>query len=155
MEHAIATFAAGCFWMVEDDFRKIPGVIDVRSGYTGGTVPNPTYEQVCTGKTGHAEAVRVTYDPDKVSYEELLKAFWMMHDPTQENRQGPDVGREYRSAIFYHTPEQKTAAETSKAALKNAKKVVTEIMEAGPFYEAEEYHQRYFQKHRGVPACHF
>jgi len=148
-----AIFAAGCFWGVEDAFRKIPGVIDVRSGYTGGTVPNPTYEQVCTNATGHAESVRVTYDPDKVSYEQLLDAFWKMHDPTQMNRQGPDVGSQYRSAIFYTSPQQKAAAEASKAALPNADKVVTEITEAGPFYEAEEYHQRYAEKNGGT-ACH-
>lgn len=147
----IATFAAGCFWGVEDAFRKVPGVIDVRVGYTGGTVSNPTYEQVCTGTTGHAESVKVIYDPEKVSFVDLIDAFWKMHDPTQKNRQGPDVGHQYRSVIFYHSPEQKEAAETSRA--KQSEKVVTEITEAGPFYEAEEYHQQYFKKHGGG-ACH-
>ncbi len=147
----VATFAAGCFWGVEEAFRKIPGVIDVRVGYTGGTVKNPSYEQVCTGTTGHAESAKVTFDPDKVSYDDLLNAFWNMHDPTQKDRQGPDVGHQYRSAIFYHSPEQKKAAEASKAKQKGS--VVTEITEAGPFYEAEEYHQRYAEKHGGA-ACH-
>ena len=148
-----AIFAAGCFWGVEAAFRKIPGVTDVRVGYTGGTVEDPTYKQVCTHTTGHAEAVRVSFDPEKVTYEQLLEAFWKMHDPTQMNRQGPDVGTQYRSAVFYLTPEQRKAAESVKAALPNADKVVTEITEAGPFYEAEEYHQRYFEKNGGG-ACH-
>lgn len=141
---AYATFAAGCFWGVEAAFRRLPGVTDVVVGYTGGTVENPTYEMVCTGKTGHAEAVRVTYDPSKVSYEELLSFFFSIHDPTTKNRQGPDVGSQYRSAIFYHTPEQEKAA---RAFIKG--KIVTEVVPAGPFYKAEEYHQRYHQKHGG------
>jgi len=154
----IATFAAGCFWGVEASFRRVPGVVDVRAGYAGGSTANPTYEQVCTGNTGHAEAVRVTYDPAQVSYEALLEAFWQIHDPTQMNRQGPDVGTQYRSAIFYHTEAQRLAAEASKAAHAEAlgagREIATVIVPAGPFYEAEEYHQRYFEKHPGSAACH-
>ncbi len=153
-----ATFAAGCFWGVEDSFRKIPGVLDVRVGYSGGTVEHPSYEQVCSGKTGHAESARVTYDPDRVSYDDLLKAFWEMHDPTQINRQGPDVGTQYRSIIFYHTDEQRKAAELSKDALGHSgiytKPIATVVIPAAAFYDAEEYHQRYFEKNQGVAACH-
>ncbi len=149
-----ATFAAGCFWGVEARFRKIDGVIDAVSGYTGGTVENPTYKQVCGGNTGHAESVLVTYDPDKVSYEKLLEEFWKMHDPTTLNRQGPDFGSQYRSAIFYHNQEQKQAAEELKGQLEQSgkydKKMVTEIAPAQDFYKAEEYHQRYFEKHPGL-----
>ncbi len=151
-----ATFAAGCFWHVEETFRHVKGVADVRSGYAGGTVENPSYEDVCTGTTGHAESVDVSFDPSIVSYEELLKAFWGLHDPTQVNRQGPDVGSQYRSVIFYRSPEQKAAAIASKEALEKSgtyrKPIATEIIPAGPFYEAEEYHQRYLEKH-GVSAC--
>lgn len=154
----VATFAAGCFWGVEAAFRKLPGVMDVRVGYAGGTVLHPSYEQVCAGNTGHAEAVRVTFDPSKISYEQLLEAFWNMHDPTQVNRQGPDVGSQYRSAIFTHTPEQQLAAEASKHALAVAHRfaapIATLIDPVTSFYEAEEYHQRYFEKHPGSPACH-
>lgn len=154
MEKAI--FAAGCFWGVEKKFRNIEGVEDVVSGYTGGTVENPTYEQVCTGTTGHAEAVEVTFEPDKVSYRELLDAFWEMHDPTTKNRQGPDVGHQYRSSIFYVSDEQRDAAEESKKDLQKSGKysgeVVTEIESAGPFYKAEEYHQQYLRKH-GQASC--
>jgi peptide-methionine (S)-S-oxide reductase len=152
-----ATFAAGCFWGVESAFRQVPGVIDTQVGYTGGRNANPTYKEVCTDTTGHAEAIEITFDPAKVSYGKLLELFFKMHDPTQVDRQGPDVGTQYRSAIFYHSPEQKAAAEASKAALKQSgkykKPVATQILPAGPFYRAEEYHQRYFEKNGG-PACH-
>jgi peptide-methionine (S)-S-oxide reductase len=150
---AEATFAAGCFWGVEADFRDIDGVLEATSGYTGGTKENPTYEEVCTGRTGHAEAVHVRYDPSRVGYGTLLDAFWKMHDPTQMNRQGPDVGTQYRSAIFYYTPEQKAEAEASKAALEASKQysrpIATSIEPAGRFYPAEAYHQRYFEKRGG------
>lgn len=151
-----ATFAAGCFWGVEAAFRSLDGVLDAVCGYTGGHTQNPFYQEVCSGTTGHAEAVEVSFDPSKISYERLLEAFWKMHDPTQVNRQGPDVGSQYRSAIFVHSPAQKAAAEQSKEA-ENARRkgrtIVTEIVPAGPFWRAEEYHQRYFEKHGG-PACH-
>jgi peptide-methionine (S)-S-oxide reductase len=152
---ALATFAAGCFWGVEDVFRKVPGVVEVISGYTGGTVPAPTYEQVCRGDTGHAESVLVTYDPAKVSYEELLETFWRHHDPTTPNRQGPDVGSQYRSAIFCHGPEQLRAAQASKAAMaaRFSRPIVTEIQPASTFWPAEEYHQRYVER-TGRGACH-
>jgi peptide-methionine (S)-S-oxide reductase len=151
-----ATFAAGCFWGVEQYFRQIPGVQDAAVGYTGGSKPSPTYEDVCTDRTGHAEALEITFDPAKVSYEELLDHFWKMHDPTTLNRQGPDVGTQYRSAIFYHSPEQKAAAEASKqrVAAQFKRPVVTEVVPAAPFYRAEEYHQRYLEK-RGLGACHY
>jgi peptide-methionine (S)-S-oxide reductase len=146
-----ATFAAGCFWGVEAAFRRIKGVVGTRVGYTGGTTPSPTYQQVCSGRTGHAEAVEVTYDPAIVSYEQLLSVFWEIHDPTQLNRQGPDTGTNYRSAIFYHTPEQKAAAETSRDRLQASgtykqRKIVTEIVPASTFWPAEEYHQQYYEK---------
>lgn len=148
-----ATFAAGCFWGVEDAFRHLHGVTDVVVGYTGGHTVDPTYEQVCTGTTGHAEAAQVTYDPSLVSYQDLLAAFWNMHDPTTINRQGPDIGSQYRSAIFYHTPEQGQVAFASKAALEDSGRfssaIVTEIVPAGRFYKAEEYHQRYVEKNGG------
>lgn len=147
---AHATFAAGCFWGVEAAFRKIDGVVETTVGYTGGVVENPTYEQVCTSKTGHAEAVRVDYDPSKVSYEQLLDLFWQIHDPTSLNRQGWDVGSQYRSAIFYHSEEQRLAAEQSKRRLEEqGMKIVTEIVPAKDFWPAEEYHQRYVEKRRG------
>lgn len=150
-----ATFAAGCFWGIEAAFRRIEGVTDATVGYTGGNTDNPTYQQVCTGRTGHAEAVLVAYDPARVSYGQLLDAFWAMHDPTQRNRQGPDVGSQYRSAIFYHTPEQQAAAIASKAALGKSgrmrRPIATEIVPAQTFWRAEEYHQRYHEKHGG--AC--
>jgi peptide-methionine (S)-S-oxide reductase len=152
-----ATFAAGCFWGVEELFRKIPGVVSTRVGYTGGHTPNPTYEQVCTGTTGHAEALEVTYDPNLVSYEKLLDLFWSNHNPTTPNQQGPDIGSQYRSVIFCSTLEQKELAEKSKEALEKSgkfkKPIVTEIVSAMEFYEAEEYHQKYFEK-RGGGACH-
>jgi peptide-methionine (S)-S-oxide reductase len=153
-----ATFGAGCFWGIEAAFRNIPGVVDATVGYSGGHMENPTYKDVCTDETGHAEVVQVTFDPSKLSYEQLLDAFWKMHDPTQVNRQGPDFGTQYRSAIFFHSPEQKAAAEKSKAALqasgKLRKPIATEVTPAGPFYRAEEYHQRYLEK-RGAASCHF
>ncbi len=145
-----AAFAAGCFWGVEHTFRQVPGVVDVSVGYTGGTLERPTYEQVCTGKTGHAEAVLVTYNPAVVSYETLLEVFWTSHDPTQLNRQGPDIGPQYRSAVFYHDEQQKVEAEASMHILEKSgrfrRPVVTEIQPASPFWPAEEYHQRYFEK---------
>lgn len=152
---ATATFAAGCFWHVEHAFRRVPGVSEVESGYTGGRVENPDYRQVCRGDTGHAEAVRVEFDPREVGYDDLLAVFWDCHDPTQVNRQGPDVGTQYRSAIFWHDEAQREAAERSKAELERSGRhrhpVATEIVAAGPFYRAEEYHQRYFEKN-GI-AC--
>jgi len=144
-----ATFAAGCFWHVEDMFRKVKGVSSATSGYTGGTMPSPRYQDVCTDRTGHAEAVQVEYDPEQVSYDELLKVFWENHNPTTLNRQGPDVGTQYRSAIFYHDAEQEKAAKESMKKLQDSmtdKKVVTEITPAKEFFKAEEYHQRYFEK---------
>lgn len=149
-----ATFAAGCFWGVEAGFRMIPGVEDAISGYTGGHAVDPTYPQVCSGTTGHAEAVEVTFDPAQVSLEQLLTAFWSMHDPTQMNRQGPDVGTQYRSAIFFHTPAQEQAAIASRDALQAtlSKPVATEITAATTFYPAEAYHQRYAERN-GI-ACH-
>jgi peptide-methionine (S)-S-oxide reductase len=148
-----ATFGAGCFWGVEAAFRAVEGVTDVASGYAGGHTDKPTYEQVCTGRTGHAEVVEVTFDPALVSYGELLDVFWSGHDPTQMNRQGPDIGTQYRSVIFYHSPAQKAAAEKSKAAQKRPRPVVTAIEPAKTFFRAEEYHQQYLEK-RGLASCH-
>jgi peptide-methionine (S)-S-oxide reductase len=150
-----AVFAAGCFWGVEAAFRQLPGVVEAISGYTGGKTANPTYAQVCSDSTGHAEAVRVTFDPASVSYEKLLDVFWQIHDPTTLNRQGPDYGSQYRSAIFVQDEDQRQVAHRSRESeQRNHKKpIVTEIADAGPFYPAEEYHQRYFEKH-GVAACH-
>jgi len=146
-----ATFAAGCFWGIEDAFRQVKGVVNAASGYTGGTVSNPTYEQVCSHTTGHAEAVEVEFDPAQVSYDDLLNVFWKMHDPTTLNRQGPDVGSQYRSAIFTHGAEQEAAARASKAreeaSGRHRRPVVTEITPASTFWRAEEYHQRYNEKH--------
>ncbi len=151
-----ATFGAGCFWGVEATFRQVQGVVSTAVGYGGGSSENPTYEDVCSGKTGHAEVVHVEYDPSKASYETLLQVFWKEHDPTQHNRQGPDVGTQYRSAIFYHTPEQKAAAVASKQALEASGRysapIVTEIEPASTFYRAEEYHQQYLGK-RGLSSC--
>jgi len=154
MSTATATFAAGCFWGVEAAFRQLPGVIDAISGYTGGTAVNPTYHEVCSDRTGHAEAVEVTYDPARVSYETLLDTFWKIHDPTQLNRQGPDVGSQYRSAIFTHSAEQAAAAKASleAEAAKLGRPIATKIEAAPKFYRAEDYHQKYFERH-GV-ACH-
>ena len=152
-----ATFAAGCFWGVEDIFRLTPGVLDTCVGYTGGNTLNPTYEQVCTGTTRHAEAVLITFDPALISYEQLLDIFWRLHDPTTLNRQGPDIGTQYRSAIFYHNDDQKRFAELSKHQLEQSgvlnKPVATTLMPAETFYSAEDYHQQYFQK-RGMSGCH-
>ena len=146
-----ATFGAGCFWHVEDLLRKTKGVKSTQVGYIGGKLAHPTYEEVCTDTTGHAEAVQVEYDPNEISYDELLKVFWSNHDPTSLNRQGPDVGNQYRSAIFFHDEEQKKIAQKSKEELEKSgkfqKHVVTEIVPAPEFYKAEEYHQKYFQKH--------
>jgi peptide-methionine (S)-S-oxide reductase len=155
MESKTATFAAGCFWGVEDAFAQLPGVIDAVSGYTGGHVDNPTYRQVCGHATGHAEAVEVTYDPQRISYDQLLDFFWQIHDPTQLNRQGPDVGDQYRSAIFTHDDEQARAAAASRdrEQSKHARPIVTEIAPASRFWRAEEYHQRYFEKNGGA-SCH-
>lgn len=149
-----ATFGAGCFWGVEAEFRRVKGVTATAVGYLGGTLPNPTYEDVCSDRTGHAEVVEVSYDPSRVSYEQLLEMFWQAHDPTTRNRQGPDVGTQYRSAIFYHSPAQEATARASKAALqeKSKKPIVTEITPASEFYRAEEYHQRYLEK-RGLATC--
>jgi peptide-methionine (S)-S-oxide reductase len=152
-----ATFAGGCFWGVEHLFNEIPGVIEAVSGYTGGNRDNPTYEQVCSGRTGHAEAVEVAFDPSKVTYDELLNAFWNMHDPTTLNRQGPDHGHQYRSAIYFHNPEQEAAARKSAEQAQKYfdKPIVTEIVEAPRFWPAEDYHQRYFDKHPGHGSCHW
>lgn len=151
-----ATFAAGCFWHVEEAFRTLKGVVSTTVGYTGGTTQNPTYEDVCTDKTGHAEAVEITFDPMKISYDELLTVFWDIHDPTTKNRQGPDIGTQYRSAIFYHTEQQRIQAEQAKKKLeesgKYGKRIVTEIAKATTFYPAEEYHQHYLAK-QGRSAC--
>ena len=144
-----ATFAAGCFWHVEDLFRKVKGVSSATSGYTGGAMPSPSYQDVCTDRTGHAEAVQVEYDPEQVSYDELLKVFWENHNPTTLNRQGPDIWTQYRSAVFYHDAEQENAAKEYVKKLQESmpeKKVVTEITPAKEFFKAEEYHQRYFEK---------
>lgn len=153
-----ATFAAGCFWGVEEAFRHIKGVTSTTVGYTGGTKENPTYKDVCTGTTGHAEAVEVEFDPAQVSYRELVAAFFQNHNPTTLNRQGPDVGAQYRSAIFYHDAEQEAEAREAIAALEKARifnrPIVTEVKPAAPFYRAEEYHQQYLAK-RGAASCHF
>jgi len=150
-----ATFAAGCFWGVEAAFRKVEGVRSTEVGYTGGDLENPTYQEVCHDDTGHAEAVRVEYDPSVVSYGELLDVFWKVHDPTTLNRQGPDVGSQYRSAIFYNSPEQKAEAEASLAQQQKriGRKIVTELVPADRFYKAEDYHQQYLEK-RGLATCH-
>jgi peptide-methionine (S)-S-oxide reductase len=151
-----ATFAAGCFWGVEAAFRRLPGVTATRVGYTGGTAPNPSYELVCTDTTGHAEAVEVAYEPERVSYEDLLEVFWASHNPTTRDRQGFDIGSQYRSAIFFHTPEQEAAARASKERLGAEgcwpKPIVTEVEPATAFYEAEDSHQQYLEK-RGRAAC--
>ena len=153
---ATATFAAGCFWGVEARFADLPGVESTEVGYTGGTTSSPTYQQVCSHRTGHAEAVRLEYDPGRVSYEELLAAFFGMHDPTQLNRQGPDVGDSYRSAVFFHTPEQEQAARASLEQLTESgifkRPIVTQVVAAPEWWRAEEYHQKYFAKH-GRHGC--
>ena len=147
-----ATFAAGCFWGVEASFREIEGVLKTTVGYTGGTATNPSYEQVCTGTTGHAEAIDVMFDPTMVSYDELLRSFWSLHDPTTPNRQGWDFGSQYRSAIFFHDAEQERHAIASRDERQGAlrRPIVTEIVPAAEFYDAEDYHQRYFEKHGGA-----
>ncbi len=155
-----ATFAAGCFWGVEKIFWQVTGVASSEVGYAGGHTKNPTYEEVCSGSTGHTEAVEITYDPAKVSYQKLLLIFWQYHDPTTVDRQGPDVGSQYRSAVFYHDPEQQKIALESKKILDDAKilkgPIVTEITAAGPFYKAEEYHQKYLKKNPfGYCSHHF
>ncbi len=152
-----ATFGAGCFWGVEATFRQTEGVLDTAVGYMGGTLENPTYKDVCTDTTGHAEVVDVDFDPEKVSYETLLEVFWSNHDPTTLNRQGPDVGSQYRSAVFFHSDEQRVAAERVKERLvasgRFSNTIVTEIEPAATFYRAEDYHQRYLEK-RGLASCH-
>lgn len=152
-----ATFGMGCFWCSEALFQRLNGVVSVKSGYEGGTLANPTYEEVCSGVTGHAEVIEVNYDPAKISYEELLEVFWKSHDPTTLNRQGADIGTQYRSVIFYHSPEQKLLAEKYKAELNKidafGKKVVTAIEPAAAFYTAENYHQNYFNNNKNQPYC--
>ncbi len=147
-----ASFAAGCFWQVEETFRRVPGVLSTQVGYTGGETPNPTYRDVCSGSTGHAETLEIEFDPAQVSYDQLLDIFWEVHDPTQLNRQGPDVGTQYRSAIFFHSPEQEAAARASKQAVqaRSPKEIVTEVIAASDFHRAEEYHQRYMEKRTGA-----
>ncbi len=153
----LATFGAGCFWGVEARFRQVPGVVSTAVGYLGGTLEGPTYQAVCTGRTGHAEVVQVEYDPERVGYEQLLDVFWENHDPTTLNRQGPDSGTQYRSAIFFHVPEQQAAAQASKEARQASgryrRPIVTEITPASTFWRAEEYHQQYLEK-RGQAHCH-
>lgn len=157
MNTQLATFGAGCFWGVEEIFRKVDGVIDTAVGYMGGAVEHPTYENVCTDRTGHAEVVQVTYDPARVSYGQLLDIFWANHNPTTPNRQGPDIGTQYRSVIFFRSEDQRHEAEASKRALEASGKwknpIVTEIVPAAPFWRAEEYHQRYLEK-QGLDTCH-
>ena len=152
-----ATFAAGCFWGVEDTFMKLPGVKETMVGYSGGKIEDPTYEDVGTDRTGHAESIQLKYDPSEISYAELLKVFWDNHDPTTLNRQGPDTGTQYRSAIFYHSLEQKISAKKSKEELEKSgkwnKPIVTEITKISPFYKAEEYHQKYYKKNPGKKVC--
>lgn len=155
MSYEKATFGAGCFWGVEADFRDIPGVVDAAVGYEGGTTENPTYRDVCTDRTGHVEVVEVTFDPTRVSYNTLLDHFWKLHNPTTKNRQGPDVGTQYRSVIFFHSPDQEAAAKASKQAAQAhfQSPIVTEIEPAQTFYRAEDYHQQYLVK-RGLRHCH-
>ncbi|MFM8944924.1 MAG: peptide-methionine (S)-S-oxide reductase MsrA [Actinomycetota bacterium] len=151
-----ATVGAGCFWGVEWVFRQVPGVTDVACGYSGGTVDRPTYEQVCSHTTRHAEVVRITFDPDRVSYDQLLEVFWAMHDPTQVDRQGPDVGDQYRSVVFTHSPEQRVVAEASRERAQGRfpTPIATVIEPAPAFWPAEDYHQRYYEKTRHEPYCH-
>ena len=152
----IATFGAGCFWGVEAAFRQVEGVITTRVGYSGGSFDHPTYHDVCSGRTGHAESVEVTYDPVRVSYDQLLEVFWDVHDPTTLNRQGPDVGSQYRSVIFFHNSDEEATARASKDRLQASgrlsREIVTEITPASQFWEAEDYHQQYFEK-RGITHC--
>ena len=155
----IATLAGGCFWCLEAVYDEVKGVDSVESGYMGGRKPTPSYEEVCSGVTGHAEVVRITFDPKVVSYKELLEVFFVIHDPTTLNRQGNDVGTQYRSAIFYHSPEQKRIAEQTIRELESQKlfdtRIVTQVVPAEPFYPAENYHQEYFQRNQGQPYCQF
>jgi peptide-methionine (S)-S-oxide reductase len=153
-----ATFAAGCFWGVESAFRTIEGVTDTQVGYIGGKTKNPTYRDVCSGRTGHAEAIEISFDPEIITYQQLVELFWRVHNPTQINRQGPDRGTQYRSAIFYHSVEQRQIATTARDELNQSRKhsepIATQVVPASIFYRAEEYHQRYFEK-TGNPTCHF
>ena len=159
MDKSVATFGAGCFWGVEHEFRQVPGVLNTAVGYMGGMTKNPTYQEVCTDTTGHAEVVQVEFDPAQVSYDQLLDVFWQNHDPTQVNRQGPDFGKQYRSVVFTHSPEQHTAAEASKAKLEASGKlkrpIATQIvpLPAADFWRGEDYHQQYLEK-RGQASCH-
>jgi peptide-methionine (S)-S-oxide reductase len=154
---AIATFGAGCFWGVEAEFRRVQGVKATAVGYAGGDLQNPTYKDVCSDSTGHAEVVQVEYDPEAVSYDDLLNVFWENHDPTTLNRQGPDIGTQYRSVVFFHTPEQEEAARASKERLEKSgrfrRPIVTQIEPAAEFWRAEDYHQQYLEK-RGLASCH-
>jgi peptide-methionine (S)-S-oxide reductase len=156
MDQQQATFGAGCFWGVEYVLRKVPGVLDVKVGYSGGTTPNPTYREVCSHTTGHAEVAQVTFDPARVSYDQLLEVFWALHDPTQVDRQGPDIGDQYRSVVFTHSPEQQAAAEASRdrAQMKLSKKIATQIEPLVVFYPGEDYHQAYYEKNGQTPYCH-
>lgn len=158
-KYSVATFANGCFWCTEAVFQRLKGVVKVVSGYSGGHVANPSYHDVCTGETGHAECLRIEYDPNEISYDKLLEVFWTTHDPTTLNRQGNDVGTQYRSIIFYHDEEQKLKAEHSKAALEESgvfeSPIVTEIIPACPFYPAENEHKDYYNQHRMQPYCYF
>jgi peptide-methionine (S)-S-oxide reductase len=156
MTNQQATFGAGCFWGVEWVFRQVPGVIDAVSGYSGGMVEDPSYRDVCTDTTGHAEVVQVTFDPEVVSYDQLLEVFWAMHDPTQVNRQGPDHGSQYRSIVLAHSPEQRAAAEASKGRAQErfASPIATEIVDFVRFYPAEDYHQHYYERNGHEPYCH-
>jgi peptide-methionine (S)-S-oxide reductase len=156
MSEQQATFGAGCFWGVEYVFRRVPGVLDVRVGYSGGHTQNPTYQEVCSQTTGHAEVAQVSFDPDRVTYEQLLEVFWAMHDPTQVDRQGPDIGDQYRSVVFTHSDEQRTAAEASRerAQARSSQPIATQIEPLDTFYPAEDYHQLYYQKTGHEPYCH-
>jgi len=151
-----ATFGAGCFWGVEYVFRRVPGVAGVEVGYSGGITSNPTYREVCSHTTGHAEVCRVTFDPDRVTYDQLLEVFWAMHDPTQVDRQGPDVGDQYRSVVFTHSPGQQAAAEASRARAQERfdRPIATQVLPAPEFYTAEDYHQAYYEKNGHTPYCH-
>jgi len=159
MANAVVTLAGGCFWCIESVFNQLRGVESAVSGYMGGRTLNPTYKDICNGNTGHAEVVQVSFDPAEISYRELLEVFFTLHDPTQRNRQGNDVGTQYRSAIFWHTPEQKTEAEVLIAELTSAKQfdapIVTEVTEAATFYPAEDYHQGYYDQNPNQPYCQF
>jgi peptide-methionine (S)-S-oxide reductase len=156
MTNEKATFGAGCFWGVEYVFRRVPGVVDVEVGYSGGITKDPTYEQVCSHTTGHAEVAQVTFDPERVSFDQLLEVFWALHDPTQVNRQGPDIGDQYRSVVFTHSDEQRLAAEASKAKAQPSfgKPIATQIVPLTEFYSAEGYHQAYYEKNGHTPYCH-